>query len=149
MAEEAPAEKPAAAPQEKPAEKPAAAPAEAAQPSGGSSKPFILSLIGGILILITGMVLAAMGTLLTAIASIIPMMGMEVLMAAGAMMYIPLILGIVVIVGAALMKSSGMAKIGSILVLICSIASLVTIVGSGFFIGAILGIIGGALGLKG
>jgi hypothetical protein len=33
-------------------------------------------------------------------------------------------------------------------VLICSIVSLVTILGSGFFIGAILGIIGGALGLK-
>ncbi|MBN2330912.1 MAG: hypothetical protein JXC85_03785 [Candidatus Aenigmarchaeota archaeon] len=109
----------------------------------------MLSLIGGILILITGVVFAAMGTIIAAIASIIPMFGMEVLMAAGAMMYIPLILGIVVIVGAALMKTGGMAKMGSILVLICSIASLVTVVGSGFFIGAILGIIGGALGLKG
>lgn len=150
---EKPAEEPAAAPEEKPAEKPAekpqgeAAPAEAGQPSGGSSKPFLLSLIGGILIIITGAILAFAGTLITAMIGSFP--GAEGAMATlGAISYIPLVFGILVIVGAVLMKNPAKAKIGAILVLIFSILSLLTIVGSGFFIGAILGIIGGALGLK-
>jgi hypothetical protein len=152
-AEEKPAEKPAEqpAPEAKPAPAPAAAPAAGAQPAGEkkSSAPFILSLIGGILILITGIILAALATLITAILGSMAIPGTEGIFTAGMMLYVPLLLGIVVMVGAVLMRNPAKAKIGGILVLICSIVSLLTIVGSGFFIGAILGIIGGALGLKG
>ena len=77
------------------------------------------------------------------------MPGAEAIIGVGVMMYIPLILGIIILVGGFLMRNPAKRKMGSILVLICSIISLVTILGSGFFVGAILGIIGGALGLKG
>ena len=153
MAEENTAEKPEAkpapAPEQKPAPAPAAGQAPAAAPAGGStsSVPFILSLVGGILILISGIILAAFGSLLASISAMVP--GAEAITGLAGMMYIPLVLGIIVLVGAILMRNPGKKRMASILVLICSIVSLVTILGSGFFIGAILGIIGGALGLKG
>lgn len=131
---------------EEAAQKPAEAPK--ASPSGGgkSSAPFTLSIIGGILILLNGITLALFGSLVGGIGGMVP--GGEALMAIGAMMYIPLVLGIVIIIGTIMMRNPEKAKIGSILVLILSIISLVTVIGSGFIIGAILGIIGGALGLK-
>jgi Na+-driven multidrug efflux pump len=62
------------------------------------------------------------------------------------MAVVGLVFGIIVLVGAILMRKPEKAKIGAILVLIFSILSIV--IGGGFVIGMILGIIGGALGLK-
>lgn len=164
MAEETPAEKPAATPEEKPeekpvpapAEKPAAEPAPAAeekpapeQPAGekGSSLPFILALIGGIVILLQGALGLFMESTVATFLGMVP--GMETLTAVlgATATYVGLVLGVIVILGAVLLRSPGKAKIGGILVLVLSIVALVT--GGGFLIGSILGIIGGALGLKG
>jgi hypothetical protein len=151
-AKEKPAPVPEAKPEEAPAAQPAAqpaakpAPAEGGQPSGGSSAPFILSLIGGILMIISSSMVLAVG-LSGAIVGAVP--GAEAVLAMlGALSSIPIAFSVLVIIGALLMKKPAKARIGAILVLVFSILSLITIIGSGFIIGSILGIIGGALGLK-
>ena len=133
------------------AEEAAASPAPEAKPSapsaGGKSKaPFILSLIGGIIILLNGILVAALGGLMAAAGSAVPGLGAVMAGAGIAMAVVGLVFGIIVLVGAILMRKPGKAKIGAILVLIFSILSIV--IGGGFVIGMILGIIGGALGLK-
>jgi hypothetical protein len=113
---------------------------------GKSSAPFILSLIGGIFILINGVLIAALGGIITAMSSAVP--GMEgILGATGIVMaVVGLALGVLVIVGTVLMRNPAKAKMGAILVIVFSLISLV--IGGGFLIGTILGVIGGALGLK-
>jgi len=113
---------------------------------------FVLSLISGILVLLTGiLILVAAGLIsslgeghmpgvpypLELIGSLITVIGV-----------VGLIFGILILVGATMIYSGEPSKvrIGSILVLIFSILSLLT-VGGGFFIGFILGLIGGILGL--
>jgi len=58
---------------------------------------------------------------------------------------IGLLFAIIVIVGAILIYRPGKEILGGILVLVFSILSI--IIGGGFFIGLILGIVGGALGI--
>lgn len=113
---------------------------------------FVLSLISGILVLLTGiLILVAAGLIsslgeghmpgvpypLELIGSLITVIGV-----------VGLIFGILILVGATMIYSGEPSKvrIGSILVLIFSILSLLT-VGGGFLIGFILGLIGGILGL--
>lgn len=101
---------------------------------------FVLSIISGILILINGAIVIVAGGLAE---EILPGMG-AIISAVG---FVGLIFGILVLIGAVLMYSidPGKVKIGAILVLIFSILSIFT--GGGFFIGFILGLIGGILGL--
>jgi hypothetical protein len=105
---------------------------------------FVLSLIGAIFILINGLVVAAMFAAGGAIVGIL-------LPGLGAMMIIlgalAIVFGIIVIIGAIMINSGerNKVKIGSVLVLIFSIISLVA--GGGFIIGFILCLIGSILGL--
>ncbi len=103
---------------------------------------FIISLIAGVLILINAIMVFAMMSFIFGMAgSIMPGLGLAVELM-GAM---GLIFSIIVIVGAIMIYSPGREVAGGILVLIFSILSI--IIGGGFFIGLILGIIGGALGI--
>jgi len=107
---------------------------------------FVLSLIGGVLIVICGLGYAVLGAICGSIASMSPGGG-----GAGAAIFIymalGLISGVIVIAGAVMINKAEPDKVkkGSILVVVFSIVSLVS--GGGFYIGAILGIIGGVLGL--
>lgn len=97
---------------------------------------FALSLVAGIFILLNGLIIAFMGAIF---AVIFPALG-------AAIALFGLIFGIIVILGAGLMYSKPSAvKTGAIIVLIFSILSIV--IGGGFVMGFILGIVGGALGL--
>lgn len=105
---------------------------------------FVVSLIGGILILIAGLGYAALGAICGGLVGMFaPAVGAAVFlyMALGA------ICGILVIIGAIMINKAepDKVKMGSILVLVFSIISIVS--GGGFFIGMLLGIIGGILGL--
>jgi hypothetical protein len=61
--------------------------------------------------------------------------------------YAAILFGVLIVVGALLLWMGKSPKIMAILVLVLSIAAVFT--GGGFLIGTILGLIGGALGLKG
>jgi len=126
----------------------AEAPAAKSGGEGKSSAPFILSLIGGIFILLGGIGMALLGSALAMFGGLAPVGG-GVVTALGAGMAIAGILpGVVVLIGAILMRNPSKAKIGAILVLVFSIISFFTSLAGGLFVGMILGIIGGALGLK-
>lgn len=105
---------------------------------------FVISLIAAILILINGLVVVALFATAGGMMSIVP--GLEdlgaIMTAIGA---VGLIFGIIVLIGAILIYMPGKEVIGGILVLIFSILSIV--IGGGFIVGLILGIIGGALGI--
>jgi MFS family permease len=106
------------------------------------SKPtaaFVLLLIGGILIVIGGFVVVAVGGLIP-----IPLIGGLVAILG----ILGIVCGVLVIVGAVMVNSGepGKVKTGSILGLIFGILSLFVAVG-GFFIGFILCLVGGVLGL--
>jgi hypothetical protein len=111
---------------------------------------FALSLIAGILILLNGIVFFALQSLLNSIIDFVPMpvtipgigFAEAVFATIGA---IGVVFAIIVLVGAFLIYMPGKEIIGGIIVLIFSILSIVAM--GGFFIGMILGIIGGALGL--
>ena len=103
---------------------------------------FIISLIAGILILINSLAFFALADLVESLGGMIPFFVEGVLETLGA---IGAIIALVVIVGAFLIYMPGKETIGGILVIILSILSIV--IGGGFFIGLILGIIGGILGL--
>jgi hypothetical protein len=107
---------------------------------------FVLSLIGGILILVLGgvfaLVLGAVGVGL----GVIPGVGFFGALAA-IFGILAVVFGILVIVGAIMINSGEPARVrtGGILVLIFSVISLLA--GGGFFIGFILGLVGGILAL--
>jgi len=109
---------------------------------------FIISLIAGILILINALIIFALTTVISSFASFLPS-GVPGAEAAAALIAlygaVGLIFAIIVIVGAILIYMPGKEKVGGILVLIFSILSI--IIGGGFIIGLILGIVGGALGI--
>jgi hypothetical protein len=99
--------------------------------------PGILLLVGGLLVLIVGGLVAALG-------SAFAMFGAGMFGAAvGALGGVQIIFGILLILSGIWAEKKGWAIIG----LIISILSLITL--GGLIIGPILGIIGGALGLKG
>lgn len=126
-----------------------------------SEKPtaaFVLSLISGILVILTALIMFLVVGLLSLIfgelsESLPGFPGipypLELIGAWIAIIgVVGLIFGVLILVGAVMIHSGEPKKVktGSILVLIFSILSLFT-VGGGFFIGFILGLIGGILGL--
>ena len=103
---------------------------------------FIISLIAGILILINAAFFVFLAEFLEEVGASIPVFVTGIfagLAAVGA------VFGVLAIIGAILIYMPGKETIGGILVLIFSILSI--LIGGGFLIGLILGIIGGALGL--
>ena len=109
---------------------------------------FIVSLISGILILANASIVIALGSMIAELEPI-TIHGRGATRFAGMALAtwgaIGLIFAILVIIGAVLMYMPGNEVVGGILVLVFSIFSI--IIGGGFIIGLILGIIGGALGL--
>jgi len=107
---------------------------------------FIVSLIAGIMILINALMFFALTSIVDSLPVPVSVPGMELVEAVFATFgMIGLIFAIIVIVGAILIYMPGKEIIGGILVLIFSILSI--IIGGGFVLGLILGIIGGALGI--
>ena len=96
---------------------------------------FVISLIGGIFILLNGLIISVVGTVIA-----ISFLSVGIMLVA-----LGLVFGVIVILGAALMRDPQKVKVGSILVLVFSIFSLP--IGGGFIIGFLLGLIGGILGL--
>ena len=111
---------------------------------------FAISFVAGILIILNGLAFIALQSLLNSIIDFVPIpvpipgigIAQAVFATIGA---IGLVFGIIVILGAFLIYMPGKEVIGGIIVLIFSIISIVAL--GGFFIGLILGIIGGILGL--
>ncbi len=103
---------------------------------------FAVSLIGGIFILLAAILPMVGITVFDTIFSFFPVIINFVGMAS----IIGIILGIVTIIGAALLKVTGNIVSGAIVVVVTIIALLS---GSGFFLGSLLGIIGGAIGIAG
>jgi len=97
---------------------------------------FALSLIAGILILINGIFIAAIGAI---IGAIFP--GLGILFAV-----IGLVFGIIVLVGAIMMWSNPDQHVAwGVIVLLFSLFSIV--IGGGFILGLILGLVGGILAI--
>jgi hypothetical protein len=105
---------------------------------------FVLSLIGGILILLRGLVRITVGDIITFRGSDEIQHRFLAGLALNIVGGVALVLGIVIIVGAYLIYS-GMQVAGGTLVIIFSVLSI--IVGSGWLVGLILGVIGGILAL--
>ena len=103
---------------------------------------FIISLIAGILIVINGLMFVALAEFLETLETSLPIFVTGIFAGLAA---VGVILGVLVIIGAILIYMPGKEVIGGILVIIISILSIV--IGGGFLIGLILGIIGGILGL--
>ena len=111
---------------------------------------FAISFVAGILIVLGGLVFFALQSIINSIIDFVPMpvqipgigFAESVFATIGA---IGVVMGIIVLVGAFLIYMPGKEIIGGIIVLIFSIISIVAM--GGFFIGMILGIIGGILGL--
>lgn len=110
---------------------------------------FILSLIAGIIDALVAIFFIAAASWIADIGRTMPGYGLGADMAVAFLATwgaIGLILAILVIVGAVLIYMPGKEVVGGILVLVFSIISLF-FTGGGLFIGLILGIIGGALGI--
>ncbi|MBI2583213.1 MAG: adenylyltransferase/cytidyltransferase family protein [Candidatus Aenigmarchaeota archaeon] len=105
-----------------------------------ANAPFILSLIGGLLILVQGLATLAIGATL---ASAVPGAG-AVTGLLGALSAVVIIFALLVLFGAWKMNKGDM-RTGGIIVLVFSIVGLLG--GGGLVIGSILGIIGGILAL--
>ena len=104
---------------------------------------YILSLIAGILIAINGVVNLALPGFLLMIPGIGDVLGLVTAIMT-VMGVVGIILGIILIYGSFMVKKG--KKNWGIIVLILSIISFITV--SGFFVGSILGIIGGILAIK-
>lgn len=111
---------------------------------------FILSLVGGIIDALVAIIIIAMASWMSGMEEFMSGYGFghDGAIAATFTIWgaIGLILAIIVIIGAILIYMPGKEVIGGILVLIFSIISFFFTAG-GLFIGLILGIIGGALGI--
>ena len=103
---------------------------------------FIVSLIAGFLMLIGAVLFVFLAGFIELLGGVLPSFITDLFTGLAA---IGVIFAILVIIGAILIYIPGYVTIGSILVIIFSILSIIT--GGGFFIGLILGIIGGILGL--
>jgi hypothetical protein len=104
---------------------------------------FVISIIAAILILLNALLVGVALTMLDIFMAMMPFpiaTGMIVVWATAGIIF-----GIIVLVGAIMIYRPGREMVGGILVIIFSILSI--IIGGGFIIGLILGIIGGALGL--
>lgn len=115
----------------------------APSPPKRATAGFAISLIAGIIILINALGFLALASFFSEFFNAIGLSFIgTALTAYGA---VGLLFAILVLVGAIVIFLPGREVIGGILVLIFSILSI--IIGGGFIIGLILGIIGGALGL--
>lgn len=105
---------------------------------------FIISLIAGVFILINAIMFVVLAEFLEELGvwAAIPDFITDIFVGMAA---VGLIFALLVIVGALLIYMPGKEVVGGILVIIFSILSIV--IGGGFLIGLILGIIGGVLGL--
>lgn len=103
---------------------------------------FIVSLIAGVLILLNGLMFLALAEFIEDLGAFFPDFISDIFTGMAA---VGVIFALLVIIGAILIYMPGKEVIGGILVIIFSILSIV--IGGGFLIGLILGIIGGALGL--
>ncbi len=104
----------------------------------------VLSLIGGIFVVLGGALLAFAGSIIGSFNVTGAASASGTVLALG---IVGLIMGIIMIVGAFMMYSKPTsAKMWGVIVLILSIVSWVTAIG-GFFIGFLLGLIGGILAL--
>jgi hypothetical protein len=100
---------------------------------------FVLSLIGGIFVLLAGLFVMLVGALLTFFAFGV----------GGAFGLLGVIWGIIIIVGAAMLNSHPSDHVlWGVIILVFSIISWIGAVG-GFFIGFLLGLIGGILAIVG
>lgn len=103
---------------------------------------FVLSLIAGIIILINAVMFVALADFLDLVGTVIPAFVGDIFTG---LAVVGIVFAALVIIGAILIYIPGKETIGGILVIVFSILSI--IVGGGFILGLILGIIGGALGL--
>ncbi|HTT73436.1 MAG TPA: zinc ribbon domain-containing protein [Thermoplasmata archaeon] len=112
--------------------------ADASYPSGAH----ILSLIAGIFIILSGLVYIAVGALVGSVFAGLGVAGAAV----AALGAVALIFGVIIIYGAVQLRTHpSSSKTWGAIILILSLLSFVG--GSGFFIGLILGLIGGILAL--
>ncbi|MCW4045310.1 MAG: DUF6114 domain-containing protein [Candidatus Bathyarchaeota archaeon] len=107
---------------------------------------FVLSLLGAIFIIIGGLVYAVVFSIIGGVFDFIGFGGLGGLITI--LGFLGIVWGVLVLIGAIMMNSEDKSKVrtGSILVLIFSILSWVGAAG-GIFIGFLLGLIGGILGL--
>lgn len=122
-------------------------PTATSTPPKKATAGFAISLIAGIIVLINALFVLALTSYISSISSAIGIPGISGAVGAALALYgaIGLIFSIIVIIGAILIYMPGREVAGGVLVLIFSILSI--IIGGGFIIGLILGIIGGALGI--
>lgn len=108
--------------------------------------PFVLGLIGGILILIVGLIASIAGAVLGGIAGgLIGAGGLGAAIGAAVGIW-GIIVGILIIIGSVMMRGKN-AKAGSVLTLIFGILGFFT-PALGLVIGPILAIVGGAIGIS-
>jgi hypothetical protein len=112
---------------------------EKTEPVKRATAGFAISLIAGILVLLDGIALIAVSGYVSSLT------GYDLGSAIGAIGGLGIVFALIILFGAWLIYTPGKETLGGILVLIFSIISIFT--GGGFFIGLVLGIIGGALGL--
>jgi len=109
---------------------------------------FVLSLIGGVLILINAIMMFVGAVIFVTFAGAVPEAGAL----AGAIVVLyglgGLVIGILVVVGAIMINSGkpGKVRAWSIVVIVLSIVSI--LIGGGFIVGLVLGVVGGILGLR-
>ena len=124
--------------------------------SKGPEAAFVLSLVGGVLILIGSVVVmmwafggmptwgGPMGSMMGGYGGMMGGMGFSGMGVFGGMSFLGLIAGILVLVGAVMLRSRPAdASTWGIIILVFSIVSLFGM--GGFFIGAVLGFVGGLL----
>ena len=108
---------------------------------------FILSLLGGVIILIVGVVLSLIGAIITGLLGVFNPRALPVFMSFGSILgFLGILYGIIIIVSAIKMYNQPENQLWGILIVIFSVLSLFG-AGAGLYIGLLLGVIGGLLGL--
>lgn len=110
---------------------------------------FVLSLIAAILVIGTSLMLVIFGGFLTSMVAETygMLLGRRITFIVVVVGLVGLVLGALMLAGALMINSTSLSRVrtGSVIVLVCSILSIFA--GGGLFIGFILGLIGGILGL--
>jgi hypothetical protein len=118
---------------------------------------FVISLIAGILIIINGLILGVVSSFMPMIPNIVSQYAPLNTIPTGALQIVQsvltiltavgVILGAIIIIGAVMIYQTPSSKTGwGVVILVLSIVSI--IIGGGFIIGLVLGIVGGALALS-
>lgn len=119
----------------------------------GGNKGFLISLLGGLILFIFGLEtvlsLPVLSSLLVGAGLIIAVSGFfeALLLTSLNSGVVILIFAVVIILGALLLHREGKEKRGGILIIVFSVLSLIGFNGFLLFVGAVLGIIGGILGM--